>query len=249
MTHLILNQQSGISEQVSSTCIDDLYILSQSNTLDSSSSLTGKINADTTSKEKVNALHTLDSSDQPVAASDNEGRWDNLFITSTAYAFVFADPLVKQLLVQNTYNGKDPTEQDIALTSSHWSTNPYHTDAYPYVMPYAAFANTQIQTFDELRYFSSIASIGNQLFENCTNLRSITMPPPVSGYKYEIGWIAFKNCNNLQTLTLPFGQIVELNGQSGLPGTVQIYVPAAMVEDYKAATNWSNYANNIHAIE
>ena len=248
MTHLILNQQSGISEQVSSTCIDDLYILSQSNTLDSSSSLTGKINADTTSKDKVNALHTLDSSDQPVAASDNEGKWDNLFITSTAYAFVFADPLVKQFLVSNLYGGKDPTERDIQNTAAQWSTNKYGSTDYPYTMKYAFFMNSQMETFDELRYFTYIASIGGQMFEGCTNLRSITMPPPVQGYTYEIGWLAFSGCNNLQTLTLPFGQIPSL-GDAKIPMSTQIYVPAAMVEDYKAATNWSNYANNIHAIE
>ena len=32
-------------------------------------------------------------------------------------------------------------------------------------------------------------------------------------------------------------------------GTGYIYVPAALVDNYKAATNWSTYANQIRAIE
>lgn len=32
-------------------------------------------------------------------------------------------------------------------------------------------------------------------------------------------------------------------------GTGYIYVPAALVDSYKAATNWSTYADQIRAIE
>jgi hypothetical protein len=32
-------------------------------------------------------------------------------------------------------------------------------------------------------------------------------------------------------------------------GTGYIYVPAALIEDYKAATNWSLYADQFRAIE
>ena len=32
-------------------------------------------------------------------------------------------------------------------------------------------------------------------------------------------------------------------------GTGYIYVPAALVDSYKAASNWSTYANQIRAIE
>jgi hypothetical protein len=40
-----------------------------------------------------------------------------------------------------------------------------------------------------------------------------------------------------------------LNDSSVASGSGYIYVPAALVDSYKAATNWSTYAEQIRAIE
>lgn len=251
MSHLILRQTKDVTEQVDSSCINDLYEFTLRLTQDPNNNtgyLQGKINTSSSSKDKVNTLHTLDQYNNPVQTG-NTGAWNDLYVTASQYSFEFKDPIVRQILVTNVYGGKDPTEQDVMLTSTQWCTNPSSSSPnYPYVMRNGLFQNSQIESFDELRYFSSAGALGAQMFKNCTSLKSITMPPPVSGYTYEIRWHAFENCN-IETLTLPFEQIVQLNSDSRIPSTTKIYVPASMVETYKAASNWSSYASNIYAIE
>ena len=57
--------------------------------------------------------------------------------------------------------------------------------------------------------------------------------------------LILRNTNAVCTLvgTLSYSGGVAANGAG------YIYVPAALVDSYKAATNWSAYASNIRAIE
>jgi hypothetical protein len=64
------------------------------------------------------------------------------------------------------------------------------------------------------------------------------------------------NDGNLETVILrKSDSICTMSGTSSLSnsgvanGTGFIYVPASLVEQYKAATNWSAYATQIRAIE
>ena len=59
--------------------------------------------------------------------------------------------------------------------------------------------NTQITSFDELRYFTSLTSIGNYAFLRCGGLTSITIPNSVTS----IGYSAFEKCSGLTLLTIP----------------------------------------------
>ena len=77
-------------------------------------------------------------------------------------------------------------------------------------------------------------------------MTSVTIPNSVTN----IGGGAFENCTGLtsvicQAITPPtLGQ----NAWFGLGKTIPIYVPAESVDAYKAATNWSTYADRIQAI-
>ena len=70
-------------------------------------------------------------------------------------------------------------------------------------------------------------------------------------------WKATFNINSkLEALVLPGNTVCTLvgkdnafNSSSITSGTGFIYVPSALVDDYKAATNWSAVANQIRAIE
>lgn len=73
--------------------------------------------------------------------------------------------------------------------------------------------------------------------------------------KSQFGNGDFNNCKNLTALVLGADVVVPLgnsNAFSGTPiksGTGYIYVPAAQLEAYKAATNWSAFAAQFRAIE
>ena len=112
-------------------------------------------------------------------------------------------------------------------------------------------------------------SLGQGCFYNCTSLTSATLPAAVtlgnqvfygnnnlstvdlgSGVT-SIGNDCFRGCTSLTSLTVRATVVPSLNTTLSSYGAFNptIYVPAASVEDYKAASVWSNYAGNIHSID
>ena len=134
--------------------------------------------------------------------------------------------------------------------------NPSPTNVTADMDCYAQFASTAIVSRKLMeRTISSISneivtSIGRSAFSDCTELITADFPSVTS-----IGVFAFLYCAALTALILRSEQLVSLsktNAFSKAPiesGTGYIYVPAALVDSYKAATNWSTYASQIRAIE
>lgn len=92
---------------------------------------------------------------------------------------------------------------------------------------------------------NSVTSIGGSAFWGCTSLTSITIPSSVTS----IGNSVFRNCSNLTNFTIsavtpPTLGSLAFNGANNC----LIYVPTESVDAYKAATNWSSYADRIQAI-
>ena len=93
---------------------------------------------------------------------------------------------------------------------------------------------------------SKVKSIGAGAFKYCILLQKIIMPSVTS-----ISENAFDSCLLLKDVILKSSSIVNLlnaNAFAGTPianGNGYIYVPDNLVEDYKTATNWSVYADQI----
>ena len=86
-------------------------------------------------------------------------------------------------------------------------------------------------------------------FSSCYSLESIDIPSAIESINYE----AFKNCENLASVyvhatTPPTLRNDSFDGTPIADGTGTIYVPAASVNAYKAASGWSTYASQIQAI-
>lgn len=115
------------------------------------------------------------------------------------------------------------------------------------------FTNCTALVEISLPAYSSFA--GMQMFSNCYNLETVYL-----GNITEIGASTFARCYHLLSLYLPgsFCQLLYTNAfgstpisgyttsTSGVYGS--IFVPASLVDTYKAATNWSAYADRITAI-
>lgn len=91
-----------------------------------------------------------------------------------------------------------------AICVSRWDSNGDHkingVEAKAVTDLSDAFTgNTEITTFDELQYFTSLKTIGNNAFKGCTALTTITMPSSVT----TIGESAFEGCENLNRPMLP----------------------------------------------
>lgn len=93
---------------------------------------------------------------------------------------------------------------------------------------------------------NSVTTIGEHAFFSCTSLTSVTIPNSVTNIEPS----AFSSCSNLISVTINNSipptlsiDVFEFNASNR-----KIYVPAESVNTYKAATNWSTYANDIEAI-
>lgn len=88
----------------------------------------------------------------------------------------------------------------------------------------------------------SVTSIGNYALYECSSLTSVTIPDSVTS----IGNRAFFNCSSLTSVTMLSTTpptIESLTFPFGFSGTIT--VPAGTGATYKAATNWSKYADKI----
>ena len=99
----------------------------------------------------------------------------------------------------------------------------------------------------------NVTSIGNNAFQYCTSLKRVDLSSKVSIGSYNCN--TFANCSALVSLILRDNTLSTVSNTSAFgntpiaSGTGYIYVPGALVNTYKAATNWSTFAAQIRALE
>lgn len=98
-------------------------------------------------------------------------------------------------------------------------------------------------------YAPKLNWMGNQIFLGCSKLETVDFTQPL-----DLGGWAFPDCISLKTIILRAESLCNLTGlfNNNIPiasGTGYIYVPKALIEEYKVATNWVTYANQFRAIE
>jgi hypothetical protein len=92
--------------------------------------------------------------------------------------------------------------------------------------------------------------VRSNAFDHCTSLAKLDLP-----LVSRINSGAFAYCSALVALILRSSTVCTLDAVAILStcpiadGTGYVYVPSTLVNSYKAATNWSSYANQIRAIE
>ena len=90
----------------------------------------------------------------------------------------------------------------------------------------------------------SVTTIGDYAFSDCDSLTSVTIPDSVT----TIGNYAFYYCRSLTSVYCEATTPPTLGGSSVFNDNAsgrKIYVPAALVDDYKSAEKWSDYAADI----
>ena len=91
----------------------------------------------------------------------------------------------------------------------------------------------------------SVASIGEFAFYNCTGLTSITIPSSVTSVEYSM----FGDCTNLTEIDFSTHNAVptlaDTSAFDDTSASLVIKVPSALVDEWKAATNWATYADKI----
>ena len=92
---------------------------------------------------------------------------------------------------------------------------------------------------------NGVTSIESNAFYSCYSLSSITIPNDVTSIEsnafrlcYSVAFYDFTACTAVPTLS-------NTNAFSSIAADCQIRVPASLVDAWKAATNWSTYADHI----
>lgn len=93
-----------------------------------------------------------------------------------------------------------------------------------------------------------VASIASRAFYNCYSVASISIPDSVTS----IGASAFGNCYYVSVYDFTkHTSVPELGGTNAfayIASDCEIRVPAALYDEWIAATNWTEYASNIVAV-
>lgn len=111
----------------------------------------------------------------------------------------------------------------------------------------AVFAVTPIEEI----YLPLLTTISGNAFYQCELLKRLYFPK-LTAISHNT---AFQRCSILDTVILGADTVCTLSATTVFDntpikkGTGYIYVPSALVEEYKIATNWSVYANQFRAIE
>lgn len=90
-----------------------------------------------------------------------------------------------------------------------------------------------------------LTTLPYNVFYKCTALTTVDVSSVAS-----IAKAAFEMCTNLSKLIIRTQQVATLENTNAFSGvnSVNIYVPDALVEDYKSATNWSTFADKIKSL-
>ena len=117
----------------------------------------------------------------------------------------------------------------------------------------------------------SVTSIGNYALQNCYSLASITIPDSVTSIEdyaingcyslatitipdsvTSIGNYAFKNCYGMRyydfSACTDIPTLSSTNAFDNIPSDCQMLIPAALYDEWSAATNWVTYASYMVAV-
>ena len=93
-----------------------------------------------------------------------------------------------------------------------------------------------------------VTSISGYAFQNCHSLASVTIPDGVTSiltdafsYCYGMRYYDFSACTNIPNLE-------SLNTFNNIPSDCQMLIPAALYDEWSAATNWATYASYMVAV-
>lgn len=104
------------------------------------------------------------------------------------------------------------------------------------------FAWTKIKSFDELKYFTRLTTIGEYAFSHCDKLERITIPSSVT----QLGRDAFWICSSLKTVTVEWDTPIDVDLDSSndpFPSKdgITLFVPEGKKSAYQSHLYWRQF--------
>lgn len=98
--------------------------------------------------------------------------------------------------------------------------------------------------------FPNVTSVGENAFRGDSSLQQLDFSVCATIYQ-----LAFASCTNLNVIIFRSPTVITLKSSNAFTATPissgkgYVYVPSALVDSYKTATNWSSFASQFRAIE
>ena len=147
MTHLKIEQNNGVIEEVGSNLIKTLYDIAIGG-LDNTSNLQGRLHVINSYRKYITKLTT---------------DYSNLYIASDNYYMAFDDLAVESVFANGDYgDGIGITEANANRITKLSQTSGFRN-------------NTSIEHFDELSQFVNLKTIDSYTFQGCSNLKTIDL--------------------------------------------------------------------------
>lgn len=136
---------------------------------------------------------------------------------ATTQFIQFADPITKYLCLSCWLSSSDISRRNL------WDKNydgeiSYHEAAIATSIPYGHFTNSEISSFNELRYFTSLESIVKEAFKECSQLYTIIIPDNVKSIKQNAFLqltISDKALSILENILIKNGEILDIKSPKG----------------------------------
>ena len=176
--------------------------------------------------------------------------WDTSNVTAMVNVFSSCGSLTS--LDVSNWNTSNVTSMDYmfsncsSLTSldvSNWNTSNVTMMAYMFY-GCSSLTSLDVSNFD----ISNVTSVG-AMFNGCSSLTSLDVSNFDTSNVTAMGSM-FASCTSLQYLIINSPTFkFQAKASISLPSTCKILVPSALIDTYKAATNWASHASKFDAIE
>lgn len=195
--HIKIDQNTSAIEEISRSTLARLYSLSHSNSLDPESLLRGRVNASATYQEYIDELHT---------------KYPEFYINANSIYKYFEDPIIEKVFANWVGDGIGSTMSQLNSITS---------------LPRYKFAENQnvdsasITSFNELGQLTTIKTLGNFCFKNCSSLQSIdtsNIERIEGGCFYGCSSLQFVDISNVMYIgTQPFLSCSSLSNYLNFP--------------------------------
>ena len=112
-----------------------------------------------------------------------------------------------------------------------------------------SYAFNSDQSIARIQIPAGFTTLNSSTFYDCSGLSTLSIPSSVTS----IAARAFYNCTGIKfydfTGYTAVPTLADANAFTGIAADCEIRVPAALVDTWKAATNWSTYADQIVGVE
>ena len=214
MTHLKIEQNTGTIEQVDSIVISKLYDFVESNLLDQSSNLQGRLHTTATYQKFIDGI---------------QNKYPQLYISSDKYYLYLGDPVFTSIIATAFGDGYGCVLSDIQSVRSTiedaWGARYFN-------------GNTQLVDATGLKYFTNLnwdRSHWNYWhgFRDCTNLERVELPeglPRLSSGNGASNYGMFKGCSSLYYVKLPSTiTLIDTCCFSGCSSLTEIELPSSLI--------------------